>query len=109
MAEAPETTDDQKPDKGEPEVSAAAAVGPKRLGWLWTILLLLILPAVGVGLWYGGTRHRVEDHPKKVKQRPRRLVPKRVVPMARPVMAVPMAPAITPAMTPAHPPEGGMK
>lgn len=104
MAEAPQTPDDTKPDKGEAEASAAGAVPPKRLGWPWTILLLLTLPAVGLGLWYGGTRHRVDDHPKKVKRRPRRLVPKQQVPGAAPARTPPVAPARTPPATSAMTP-----
>ena len=87
MVEQPTSTDEQSPQGDAPSTEN---VPPKRLPWVWTILLLLILPAVAAGLWYGGTRHRVDDHPKKVKQRPRRLVPKHRQPMARPV-ARPMA------------------
>jgi len=78
---------DTKPQNGETPVSApTGATPPKRLPWLWTLLLLLILPAVAVGLWYGGTRHRVEDHPKKVKKRSRRLpAMQRPAPAARPM------------------------
>ncbi len=97
MADQPKAADTQPEKKGEPEVSAPAEVPPKRLPWLWTILLLLTLPAVAVGLWYGGTRHRVEDHPKKVKQRSRRLPA-----MQRP--APPMRPMVRPVA-----PKGGMK
>ena len=101
-------------------VSAASGGAPKRLPWVWTILLLLILPAVGLGLWFGGTRHRVQDHPDKVKRRPRRLAPRprpAALPAPRPA-AVPapapprrrppaVAPATGPAARPA-PPAGGM-
>ena len=88
MAEKPETTDREAPTKGN--------VPSKRLPWLWTILLLMVLPAVGAGLWFGGTRHRVDDRPGKQKPSPKRLVPKKRMPMT-----TAMAPAIAPAMTPA--------
>jgi hypothetical protein len=88
--------------------SSVARVPAKRLPWLWTILLLLILPAVGLGLWFGGTRHRVDDHPKKVKRLLRRLAPKSRRPAARPA-AIPAArPAAMPAARPAAPP-GAMR
>jgi hypothetical protein len=101
------STDEQGPEGN---------VKPKRLPWVWTILLLLVLPATALGLWYGGTRHRVDDYPKKVKPRPKRLVPKhrkpRVRPAARPVarpMARPVAsPVASPVARPAAP-EGATK
>jgi len=74
--------DSRSTDEKGPE----GIVKPKRVPWLWTILLLLVLPATALGLWYGGTRHRVEDYPEKVKPHPRRLVPKHRRPMARPVV-----------------------
>lgn len=100
MADQPTSTDEQRP-QGKSDAASSPNVPPKRLPWVWTILLLLILPVVAAGLWYGGTRHRVDDHPKKVKRRPRRLVPVHRQPMARRPTARPMARPMAP--------EGAMK
>jgi len=95
MVEQPVTAKNKSTPKGTDASRAPGHVPPKRLPWLWTILLLLTLPVVGLGLWFGGTRHRVDDHPKKVKRIPRRLVPNGRLPMARPVsrpLETPLAP-----------------
>lgn len=102
MAETPETTDRDAPTKGN--------VPPKRLPWLWTILLLLALPAAGAGLWFGGTRHRVDDRPRKKKPSPKRLVPKKRMPMTTAMAPAMARPAVRPVAPPvAAPPTGAMQ
>jgi len=115
MAEQSTAPDDQTP-LGERDAVSPKIVPPKRLPWLWTILILLLLPAVALALWYGGTRHRVDDYPEKVKPSPRRLAPKHRQPRtprpaARPVTSptAPMAPRGSMAPMAPRAPKGATK
>jgi hypothetical protein len=54
---------------------------PKRIPWPFTILLLLLLPALAVGVWLGGAFHKADDRPVAASRRPTPgYVPKKVVP-----------------------------
>ena len=71
---------------------------PKRLPWPFTILLLLLLPALAVGVWLGGAFHKVDDRPPPASRRPTPgYVPKKVAPPTP-------APAPAPARSDSAPP-----
>jgi len=42
---------------------------PKKLPWVWTALLLALLPGVVLAIYFGGVLHRVDDHPPAVKKK----------------------------------------
>lgn len=52
-------------DSGEPSPEALSVTPPKRLPLWGALLLLLLLPAVAAGVWFGGRRHRIDDKPDK--------------------------------------------
>ena len=44
-------------------------VPPKTVPWIWTIVLLALIPAAVAGVWLGGRLHRVDDRPTKVSKK----------------------------------------
>ena len=61
----------------EPATDEAPRVPPRKIPWPWAILLLLLLPLFAAAMWFGGTRHRIDDQPPKVSKQ---TVGKRPVP-----------------------------
>ena len=52
-------------NSGEPSSEERFVTPPKRLPLWGALLLLLLLPAVVAGVWFGGRRHRIDDKPAK--------------------------------------------
>jgi hypothetical protein len=97
----PETT---APELDAPEASPGRRapsdppVPPRRLPWPWTVLLLLLLPAMVAGVWLGGALHQVDDRPVPSPRKPTPgYAPKAVTPMVpRSISPSPPSPAPTP-------------
>ena len=45
------------------ETSAEPNVPPKRLPWIWALLLLVLLPLIALGIWLAGAVHQADDRP----------------------------------------------
>ena len=94
-------------DLPEPETAPRAPERPRtpptRLPWPFTILLLLLLPALVIGVWLGGAFHKVDDRPVPTSRRPTPgYVPKKVAPATPPAKgSVPIVPVLEPPPAPA--------
>jgi len=60
------TSETAIPAAEDPEDGTAArpVTPPKKLPLPFALLLLLLIPAIALAIWFGGRRHRIDDKPK---------------------------------------------